>query len=210
MRTIVVNRFVMIGILFVSTIWAQQERPWWERPPCPELRSASPEALLSFLDTLDRKGNDKPACIADAIIRLGESQYQPAAETLIRYLDFVDPYYDERMKTKISRMPSPWDKYPATGALGWLGKGVEQKVIQAIASDRLSDIARHNATISILLRYGGSEAQKSVALLNNANRASHDAAASRRLLEAAREAVEWCPSESRYLCAAILLDQSGK
>ncbi len=142
---------------------------------------------------------------------MGREQYVPAAGALIRYLGFVDPYFEIRLKTHISEgLLAPWDKYPAIGALSAIGKTAEPQIIHAIGFGDMTDLARRNAVTVLMIKYTGGHEKLGAVLLNDANRSSRDAIASARLLAAAREAVSWCPQETRYLCEAVILDQSGK
>jgi hypothetical protein len=42
---------VLIGLVFgMSDCKGQQTRPWWERTPCPELKAATSDDLVHFLE----------------------------------------------------------------------------------------------------------------------------------------------------------------
>jgi hypothetical protein len=200
---------LICGLVAVSTC-AGQEWRGWERPPCPALKNSSSKELLTFLESGNPSTDTNTACVADAILRLGYDQSEAAVDVLIRYLGFADPFYEVRKNSRISEsLLLPWSKYPAIGALSSIGKAAQAKIIRAVGSAEVSDLARRNAVTSIMLNFRENP-KAAVELLNDANRSSHDAVASVRLLGAAREAITWCPKETRYICEAVILDQSGK
>ena len=55
-------------------------------PTCPQLVSAGPPALASYLDSPE--GSQTAACIEYAIRDIGDKAYAPAVASLVRHLGF--------------------------------------------------------------------------------------------------------------------------
>jgi hypothetical protein len=198
---------VAFSVLAASTRTGLSQQHRVETQRCSKLRDATADQLVQLL----KSGNIGDAdCMAVAIKNVGYDHLSSGVDLLLQYLDFIDPEYEVRRTSNVSNgILPPWAKYPAIDALHSFGLSVEPKVIDAIAFKEMSELARRNAVTTIELNHSGEE-KLVVVLLNDANRSSRDAVASRRLLEASRRAVMWCPKETMYLCEAVLLDQSGK
>jgi hypothetical protein len=76
------SEIVFGAFLLIALPMAAQE--------CSSLNSSSPDRLASYLAGFPDKFQNAP-CIAFAIDRLGQQQYEPAIPVLTKYLDFRWP-----------------------------------------------------------------------------------------------------------------------
>src|SRR5579864_4285359 len=107
---------------------------------CKELQKATSAKLMRFLET-NVPNDQNGECFTVAVRRLGDLQYEPGIDTLIRLLDFRRPA-NLREKAGIGSLKT---RYPAEDALFSIGKSAEPSILNAIKGDITSLKTRENA-----------------------------------------------------------------
>jgi hypothetical protein len=170
-------------------------------PNCPQLVSAEPPALVSYLD--DAEKSQTPACIEYAIRQIGDKVYVPAVDTLVRHLGF-------------RREPEPWERehggavidlmhewYPATIALYQIGKPALPALLDVLATDTIP-VVRQKALQTVMDISSNEDIVSGVKVIRDAAATRRDKAAQARLLDAARKSVLLCRPSIRPRCEAAL------
>jgi hypothetical protein len=183
--------FVMGAILAFLMI-----TPSTEAQQCKELDSATPDEWVSYLNYVTR--NDQSTeCIYFALRELRLMRWQPATDTLVKFLDFQRP-------------PNAWEKegmsrlegsYPAADALASLGPRALPKVLSVMESGSASELSRHNAMVVWMRVYRGDLPKRVSMLAKEIEKAPTDVA-KQRLMEAVADAVKYCTPDDKAKCKA--------
>lgn len=195
-----VRNFPAALLALAAVRLAAGPQPRSKAADCAELDAATPQQLVEYLR------GDRPslrqACVVYAINKLGVEGYAPATGVLVTYLDYRGPDDPQRVRTGVV-LHAWWPIYPAADALFLIGKPAIPDLIGAIAGSDTPDLVRKSA-IHVLGNIQRDEPSRAVATLVSASKATKDAGASQRLLDAAKEAVVQCAADTRYRCLDAL------
>lgn len=162
---------------------------------CP-FDARDPGALDQYLERV-RATRQDPDCIGQAIGRLGDQHYAPAAPILVTFLDF-------RWLPKDDRGKLHWP-YPAVTALAAIGDASLPSLLKAVTDPSLAPMVRENALTTWMWIYRYKE-PTGVRHLRNEGLATNDTFVRELLLQAASTATRWCaPSEKRRCMKAAAL-----
>lgn len=167
-------------------------------PTCPQLASAEPSALVSYLD--GPQASQTAACIAFSIRQIGAKKYAPGVLTLIRHLDFRrEPDFWGNGEDVVA-LQRNW--YPAVLALSEIGMPAVAPLVDLLGNET-TPLVRTKA-IETLVGIYGDDSASAVKLLRAAAVKQEDKAAGTRLLDAAAKAAKICPVRVRLQCEDAL------
>ncbi len=135
-----------------------------------------------------------------AIRELGRLPYEGAIGALITYLDFKRPLQGNSEFVVVNGLDPP---YPAVGSLFAIGKPAVPSLLRVVGQPDAKELVRKNAIETIMEIFRG-KGPAGVRAISEAGQASQDIGESRRLLDAARDAVRFCSPSEKSACEAAI------
>jgi len=159
---------------------------------CKQLDSGTPDDWLSYLAQTQAEQNTE--CVCFALRGLENMHWDPAANTLVKFLDFrcVDS------REPISPLRNP---YPAINGLTGLRQRALPEALAVMGSRSASELARHNA-VSVWQLVFRDDEPKAVAMLAMEVDKAPTESAKQLLKEAVAYAVRYWAPENQSKCAA--------
>ena len=169
---------------------------------CSSVTSSGPSDLIKFLKTEASKAD--PACVAQAITRLGDSRSPSGVEVLVDLLDYKRP---ASIKEKYHLSDSN-DTFPAVPALFSIGMPAVPGLLAALQSGRVSGAARSNGIRVIAAIYRDTP-PKAIKILKEAASTAKNSEDATRLESCAKDAIAFC-SENWHARCLEELKSSGR
>jgi hypothetical protein len=168
---------------------------------CERNQTLTVEQQAQALASNDRSD---PECTAFLIVRLGESHYEQASQTVVNYLDFEWHNHWVAEEDQGTRLPWAGNRFPAIEALYSIGDKAVPAMIEYLASADRPVVGRKNALLLFLLLDRHGDFLRGVRILAQASRApGKDPIAAGRLWQAANAVAAMCPEDQG--CQAALI-----
>ena len=183
-------------------------RPLFGDTGCAELEGASLDVHLSYLQR-ERTSVTSP-CVSKAVYEIAQKgnpenfpRYGDALKSLVSYLDYRLP---EEQSKYLRAVSSNVDPYPASNALGMIGRTAVPEIVASIGSSGTTDVARQNGIWTLFIIFVREDIAMPVRVLKKAAKTADDFETSQRFLRAAQKASEMCKGPSALKCRDALYE----